>query len=67
MLGKDNFEYKVIGLDVLGWFSPDVKTDKVQKEFNKWGKKGWELISLVQTTMPSGYTQKFYATFKRKL
>ena len=61
------FEYKTVEIKLKGTWNPKFDIADVDKELNKMGSQGWELVSVESRDMggtPYGY---FYTLQKRNL
>ena len=61
----EQYEYKLMKYDGKGLFGGKFDLTEVDAEFNKMGKEGWELVSLMDTQEGYGKTKWIIATFKR--
>ena len=60
------YEYKIVTNDTKGVFSKKINDSEIEKDYNKYGKDGWELVSIISNN-DAGYTKQIIATFKRQL
>lgn len=66
----EKWEYKIINISVGGWISIGLDPGKTQKELNKLGNDGWELVSTLPITQAYGKgsrTHRVNFIFKRKI
>jgi len=59
------YEYCIKKYDGKGFFGGKFELAEVEKEFNKMGMEGWELVSFMDTSAELGSTRWMVATFKR--
>jgi len=60
------YEYKIVTNDIKGVFSKKINVSEIENNYDKYGKDGWELVSIISNN-DAGYTRQIVATFKRKL
>tara|TARA_Y100001968_G_scaffold291457_1_gene295895 strand:- start:227 stop:418 length:192 start_codon:yes stop_codon:yes gene_type:complete len=60
------FEYKIITNDAKGVFSKKIDNSEIENEYNKYGKDGWELVSIMSNN-DGGYTKQIIGMFKRQI
>jgi hypothetical protein len=64
------WEYKTLKLEhASGWFGLGGNVDEagIDKEMNRMGKEGWELVSALDTNSSNGATRFVILIFKRPL
>ena len=61
----NQYEYCLRKFDGKGLLGGTFDLSQVENEFNRMGKDGWELISIVDTSQELGSTRWIVATFKR--
>lgn len=61
------FEYKTITMDAEGIFGGKINNEKLEKELNRLGSEGWELVSTVTSSVTYGKTAYIVSVFKREL
>jgi len=59
------WEYKTLCLSIGRLIAPNVDTAKVDTELTKWGRDGWELVSVFDTNAGGGASYQLVAIFKR--
>ena len=60
------WEYKVLKVSATGfWVSGKVDQDELERELNRLGVEGWELVSAFDTSGGQGYTRDVFLTLKR--
>jgi hypothetical protein len=60
------YEYKVINATTIGFWKPKLETNVVTEEMNKMGQDGWELVSVMDTSVGYGQTNEILLFFKRE-
>ena len=60
------FEYKVIVINLRGAFSPKPDCEETEEVINEFGRKGWELVSVVSNNVYKGETCSYTLFFKRQ-
>jgi len=62
------FEYQLLIYDISGfWIGGKVDLPKMEIEFNRLGRDGWELVSIFDTNVVHGSSRWIVATFKRPM
>ncbi|HLW63501.1 MAG TPA: DUF4177 domain-containing protein [Flavobacterium sp.] len=60
------FEYKTIEIKPKGFWGTNFNTEEIDKELNKLGSQGWELVAVESRDM-GGTIYGFHYTFKREI
>lgn len=61
------FEYHLQKHDATGFWGGKVDLAKMDIEFNRLGRDGWELVSIFDTNAGHGESRWIVATFKRPM
>ena len=61
------FEYHLQKYDATGFLGGKVDLAKMDIEFNRLGRDGWELVSIFDTNAGHGQSRWIVATFKRPM
>ncbi len=61
----NQYEYCLKKYDGKGLIGGKFALFEVEEEFNRMGREGWELVSLMDTSQELGSTRWIIATFKR--
>lgn len=61
------FEYHLQKYDATGFWGGKVDLAKMDIEFNRLGRDGWELVSIYDTNAGHGESRWIVATFKRPM
>lgn len=60
------FEYKTVKIKLKGTWNPKFDIADIDKELNKMGSQGWELVSVESRDM-GGTPYGYFYTFKREI
>jgi len=63
----DKFEYRTMIYDPKGFAGGKVDGEALQDALNKFGSRGWELVSCVSSNSGYGHTRSLVCIFKRKI
>lgn len=61
----DRWEYRVIALNVTGFFGPSVDINQLGEYLNDAGDDGWELVTIVDLNRGNGATAELLGVLKR--
>lgn len=61
------WEYKTLKIDPVGFEGGIVKTDVFERELNRLGSLGWELVSSFDTNQDNGRSREILAIFKKSV
>ena len=62
-----NFEYKLVSHKAKGFLGGKVDIEQMTKEYNSYGKDGWELVSVMDTNKSYGESNLVIAIFKKEI
>ena len=60
------YEYKLVENGTKGFITTKIDANKIINEYNKYGKDGWELVSMMDLN-DSGSSNKIISIFKREI
>lgn len=63
---NDRWEYRVISMDVDGFFGPNIDVNQLGNYLNDVGEEGWELVNITTVQRGQGYTVELLGILKRK-
>ncbi|MCE9596282.1 MAG: DUF4177 domain-containing protein [Planctomycetes bacterium] len=61
------FEYRSVILKSGGFLGGNVDQEEFERELNRMGQDGWELVSVFDTNQGHGTTRFIVAVFKREV
>lgn len=59
------WEYKTVSFETTGLWGGNLNVSQFEKELNKYGEKGWEMISSFATHQTQGKSAYVFVVFKR--
>ena len=60
------FEYKVIVINLKGFFSSKIDIAETEEMLDEYGEEGWELVSAIPNCGYKGETDSYTLFFKRQ-